>query len=162
MEYDKNKWCFFQSLGWLNKDLDKNIFEEVPELNNLIEVSEAFKNENEEIIYDGYEIRLDENKVPYLYKLTELDEWINFVNELPDDITKKKEVLYATLRYKLLDDNLLNGLDKTRPFAFFHGEALTVDEIQDLISKYFGDRDDYVNTLIIAKKTAKDYIRSVV
>ncbi len=164
---DKEKWVYSKKYGWLNKYFNQDKFKSNPELNDLPELSETEMSDFEDKLFEifdenKYEIRLNNKKMPYVHKLTDLEKWIKFVKKLPTDLIRKKEVLYSTLRYKLIDDDLMKGLDKSRPFAFFHGEALTVDEIQELISRYFGDRDDYVNTLIVAKKNAKEYIRSIV
>ena len=70
---------------------------------------------------------------------------------------QKREVLYKTLRYRLVGDIATGALDYSRPFY----ETLTVDEMSDRFIKYLGDNDEIANASLAGKVEAKNYIRSL-
>jgi len=73
-----------------------------------------------------------------------------------DSSSNKKKYLFSMLKFQLTEDYLY---DKEKPFF---KDGMTVDEIQLDISRYEGDREDYVILLKSAKKEAKQYIRDLV
>lgn len=70
---------------------------------------------------------------------------------------QQREVMYKTLRYRLVGDTPTGALDYSRPFY----ETLTVDEMSERFIKYLGDNDEIANASLAGKVEAKNYIRSL-
>ena len=83
--------------------------------------------------------------------------WLQYTYEQRNN----REFLYEILKYEVIDADITNHLDLTKPLITYNDEILTCDQCLKLMDYYRDDNEEIFNQLKILRKNAKEYIRGV-